>query len=167
MGPHAPWVRVNVRGAWLHVLSDTLGSIGVITAAVLVWAFGWTRADPIASIGIALLVIFASWQLLRETVGVLMEGVPSEVSIEGLETTIRATPGVREVHDLHAWSISDGFPVVTVHVVVDPAFDGCVVAREVGQRLRDEHGIAHATVQPEGTDAHADTAQRVITNTAT
>jgi cobalt-zinc-cadmium efflux system protein len=160
--------NLNTRAALFHVLSDAAGSVGAIVAAALVIGFGWQRADAAVSFLLAGLILFGAWRLVRCAVGVLMEGAPSEVSVEGLEATIRGTPGVDGVHDLHAWSISDGFPVVTVHVVVDGSRDGCDIAKDVCARLRHEHGIAHATVQPEvARGAQAETAQRVTTNTTT
>ena len=107
---------LNVRGAWLHVLSDTLGSVGVIAAAFLVWAFGWTRADPIASIAIALLVIFASWNLIRETVGVLMESAPGHIDVEEVRRALCETRGVLSIHDLHVWTITSGFVSLSCHI---------------------------------------------------
>ena len=107
------------------------------------------QADALASIVIALLILWGSWKLLRESAAVLMEQAPSGVSAAAIEKTIRATPGVRDLHDLHVWTISDGFPVVTVHVVLDGEAHGTAVARDVSERVAKEHGIEHVTVQPE------------------
>jgi len=161
--------NLNTRAALFHVMSDAAGSVGAIIAAGFILGFGWQRADAAVSFLLAALILFGAWRLVKCAVGVLMEGAPSEVSIDGLDATIRGTPGVTDVHDLHAWSISDGFPVVTVHVVVDASRDACSIARDVGARLLAEHGIAHATVQPEGADTHTqdETTQRATTNTAT
>ena len=139
--------NLNVRGAWLHVLSDTLGSVGVITAAFLVWAFGWTRADPIASIAIALLVIFASWQLLRETVGVLMEAAPGHIDVEEVRRVLCETRGVLSIHDLHVWTITSGFPALTAHVLVPEDEDCHAIRRRLEHVLHDEMGIPHTTLQ--------------------
>jgi cobalt-zinc-cadmium efflux system protein len=144
--------NLNVRGAWLHVLSDALGSIGAITAAGLVWAFGWSRADPIASIGISLLVIIASWQLLRETVGVLMEAAPRHIDVEQVARALSETPGVVAVHDLHIWTITSGLVSLSCHVEsshqrADPEMLGALQSV-----LRQRFGIEHVTIQIEPAD---------------
>lgn len=139
----------NTRAALAHVVSDAAGSVAAILAAVLVLAFGWSRADSAASVLVAALVLWSAWRLLRRTASVLLESTPPGLVVTELERTIRETPGVSELHDLHAWRISDGFDAVTVHVVLDGARHGTDVAREVARRVREEHGIAHVTVQPE------------------
>jgi cobalt-zinc-cadmium efflux system protein len=141
--------NANTRAAVAHVLSDALGSISAIAAAVLVLALGWQRADAIASLIISVLILLGAFRLVSETVRVLMESVPSGVVLEELERTIRGTPGVADLHDLHAWTISDGFDAVTVHVVLDGNAHGTEVAREVGERIHKDHRVTHVTVQPE------------------
>ncbi|HKQ71261.1 MAG TPA: cation diffusion facilitator family transporter [Polyangiaceae bacterium] len=141
--------NTNTRAALAHVLSDALGSVAAMVAAALVLAFGWTRADSVASVAISTLILWGAFRLVTQTVHVLMESVPPNVVLEDLEKTIRATPGVADMHDLHAWTISDGFDAVTVHVVLDGAAHGTDVAREVGERVRVEHKVSHVTVQPE------------------
>jgi cobalt-zinc-cadmium efflux system protein len=159
--------NLNTRAALFHVLSDAAGSVGAIIAATLLLAFGWQRADAAVSFLLAALILYGAWRLVRSAVAVLMEGAPHEVSMPGVERTIRETDGVVDVHDLHAWSISDGFPVVTAHVVVDDRPDAAGIAREVGARLLRDHGIAHATIQPERASAQPPTAQRATASTAT
>ena len=141
--------NLNVRGAWLHVLSDTLGSIGVITAAFLVWAFGWTQADPIASILIALLVIFASWQLLRETVGVLMEAAPGHIDVEEVRRALCETRGVLSIHDLHVWTITSGFVSLSCHVESSHQVPDDALLAGLQELLRERFGIDHVTIQIE------------------
>jgi cobalt-zinc-cadmium efflux system protein len=141
--------NTNTRAALAHVVSDALGSIAAIVAALLVLAFGWTRADAVASLVISALILWGAGSLVSQTVRVLMEGVPPGVVLSDLDETIRATPGVADVHDLHAWTISDGFDAVTVHVVLDGSAHGTDVAREVGERIRTIHKVTHVTVQPE------------------
>lgn len=159
--------NLNTRAALFHVLSDAAGSVGAIAAALLLLFFGWARADAAVSFLLAGLILYGAWRLVKSAVAVLMEGAPREVSMPDVETTILGTEGVLGLHDLHAWSISDGFPVVTAHVVVGEGRDGAAVAREVGARLLREHGIAHATIQPETSGDQPDTSQRVAANTAT
>ena len=141
--------NANIRAALAHVLSDAAGSVAAILAAVFVVTLGWRRADAVASVLVAALALWSAWRLVRRTASVLMESTPPGLDVALLETTIRATPGVADLHDLHAWRISEGFDVVTVHVVLDGARHGTEVAREVARRVHDEHGIGHVTVQPE------------------
>jgi cobalt-zinc-cadmium efflux system protein len=139
----------NVRAALAHVIADAAGSVAAMVAGGLVMLFGWTQADPIVSILISMLILWGAFGVVRSAVQVLLEGTPADVNIPALEATIKATPGVSQIHDLHVWSIADGFPVLTVHVVLDGSAHGVDVARLVGRRLQDEHGIEHVTVQPE------------------
>jgi cobalt-zinc-cadmium efflux system protein len=141
--------NVNTRGALAHVLTDALGSVGALAAGILVMAFGFRRADPIISVGIGLLVLWGGYRLVRETSRVLMEGSPVEIDIEHIEDTIRGVPGVRDFHDLHVWSISDGFDVLTVHVVMEKGRHGTEVVEAVARRLRERHKLTHCTIQPE------------------
>jgi cobalt-zinc-cadmium efflux system protein len=141
--------NVNTRGALAHVMTDALGSVGAILAGVLIWRFGWARADPAISAAIGVLVLWGGWRLVRDTSRVLMEGSPTEVDIEHIEETLRGVPGVLDFHDLHVWSISDGFDVLTVHVVIDRDQHGTDVVANVSRALREKHKIDHATIQPE------------------
>ncbi|WP_437588498.1 cation diffusion facilitator family transporter [Sorangium sp. So ce1000] len=141
--------NINTRAALAHVLSDALGSIGAIAAGVLILAFGWTRADPVISAAIGALVLWGGWRLVRDTSRVLMEGSPIEIDLAHVEDTIRGVPGVVDFHDLHVWSISDGFNVLTVHVVLAKGHHGTNVAAAVAQRLREKHALTHCTIQPE------------------
>ena len=140
---------INVRAALAHVLADAAGSVAAIVASIAVLRFNLPQADAVASILISLLILWGASRLIRESAAVLMEQAPPGVSAADIEATIRATPGVRDLHDLHVWTISDGFPVVTVHVVLDGQAHGTGVAREVSERVAREHGIEHVTVQPE------------------
>src|SRR5437868_3627003 len=110
--------NLNVRGAWLHVLTDALGSAQTIVAGALIWAFGWLWADPVASILIALLVIYSSWSLLKESVDVLMEGVPKHLDVGEVRAALAGVPGVVGVHDLHVWTITSGKEALSAHCVV-------------------------------------------------
>jgi cobalt-zinc-cadmium efflux system protein len=141
--------NANVRAALAHVISDAAGSAAAIVAAVCVLFLGWRRADPLISVALAVLILWSAWKLIARTADVLMEGAPVGVTIADLERTIRETPGVAELHDLHAWTISDGFDVVTVHVVLDGTHHGTEVAQKVSERIKAAHSIAHVTVQPE------------------
>jgi cobalt-zinc-cadmium efflux system protein len=141
--------NANVRAALAHVLADAAGSAAAILAAVCVVFLGWRRADTVVSVGLAALILWSAWKLIARTADVLMEGAPVGLTVADLERTIRETPGVAELHDLHAWTISDGFDVVTVHVVLDGSHHGTEVALAVSERIKARHSIAHVTVQPE------------------
>jgi cobalt-zinc-cadmium efflux system protein len=143
---------LNVRGAFLHVVTDTLGSVQAIAAGVVISAFGWNWADPLASVLIALLVIVSAWGLLRESVQVLMEGVPGHVKLDEVAEVMAAVPGVRAVHDLHVWTITSGFVALSAHVVVEPECPDDVLWR-VRAAIHDRFGIDHSTIQVERTSS--------------
>ena len=141
--------NANTRAALAHVAADAIGSVGAIAAALLVMFAGWKRADPAISAFIAVLLAYGAWKLVQRTTSVLMEGAPSTVKLHELEALVRETPGVLDAHDLHAWTISDGFDAVSVHVVLAEGFHGTDVAEQVARRIHDAFGIEHVTVQPE------------------
>ncbi len=142
----------NVRAALAHVLADAAGSVAAMVAGALVRIFGWEIADPIVSIAISLLILWSAWRLVRASTATLMETAPPGVDLRKVEETIRTTEGVASVHDLHAWTIADGFPIVSAHVVLAKGAHGVEVVRAVGDRLRHAHEIEHATIQPEALD---------------
>ncbi len=140
---------LNVRAAFAHVLSDALGSVGAILAGLGVVFGGWQRVDPLVSLGIALLVAFSGWRVLRETTGTLLEAVPPHLDVVAIERTILDCPGVAGVHDLHVWRISDQFDTLTAHVTLERGQHGTDVCRAVAERLEQVHGLGHVTIQPE------------------
>jgi cobalt-zinc-cadmium efflux system protein len=140
---------LNVRGAWLHVLTDALGSVQAIAAGALIWAFGWQWADPAASVLIALLVVYSSWSLLREATAVLMESAPSHIDVDEVRDAMMGLPGVIEVHDLHVWTITSGMETLSAHVVVEEGCYDCDVLTEIRTTLHERFGIHHMTVQME------------------
>ena len=109
---------LNLRGAYLEVLGDLLGSLAVVVAAVVIWVTGWTRADALASVLVVCLILPRAWSLIRDVVDVLLEATPRGVDLDRVRTHIEDTPGVVEVHDLHVWTITSGLPVLSAHVVV-------------------------------------------------
>ncbi|HSI94275.1 MAG TPA: cation diffusion facilitator family transporter [Jiangellaceae bacterium] len=150
---------LNVRGAYLEVLGDTLSSAAVITAALVIVATGWVRADAVASIAIGLLILPRAWLLLRDVVHVLLEATPKDVDLDEVRRHILEAPTVVDVHDLHAWTITSGVPVVSAHVVVDDdelaeLGHGAVLDR-LHHCLAGHFDIAHSTFQIEPT-GHAD-----------
>ncbi|MBT8450860.1 MAG: cation diffusion facilitator family transporter [Deltaproteobacteria bacterium] len=141
--------NLNVRGAWLHVMADTLGSIGAMSAGVVIYFFGWRWADPVASFIIASLVLYSAWGLVRETLDVLMEGVPKGISVEDITSALRELPGVLDTHDLHVWSLTSGRNVATVHLIIAPEADHQGVIDVANRTLATQFAIEHATIQVE------------------
>ena len=134
------------------MLSDALGSAGAITAALLLLAFGWSWADPLASIAIAALIVRSSWSLLREAVSVLMEWAPEHVDVEAIHRELGAVPGVIAVHDLHVWTITSGMVALSGHVVAGEGRERGKLLQEVTDLLHERFGIDHATIQIESED---------------
>jgi cobalt-zinc-cadmium efflux system protein len=140
---------VNVRAAFAHVLSDALGSVAAISAGLMVVFFDVTRADPVVSAAIAVLVFWSGFRVLRETAGILLESAPPNLDVGKIERTISETPGVGGVHDLHVWRISHRFDALTAHVTLERGSHGTDVCQAVALRLKQVHGLSHVTIQPE------------------
>jgi len=144
--------NLNVRGAWLHVLTDALGSVGAIAAGALIWGFGWQWADPLASVLIAMLVIYSSWRLLAEAVAVLMESAPHGIDVDEVRAAMGAAPGVVDVHDLHVWSITSGLDSLSAHVVIKEGHSHSELLTALRAMLDERFGIDHVTIQIEPVD---------------
>ena len=140
---------LNVQGAFLEVVADMLGSLGVLIAGAIIWATGWGYADPLFSIGIGLFVIPRTLRLMSKSVNVLMEGAPEGLDVVAVEAEMRAMPEVTGIHDLHVWSITSGIPALSAHVRIAPGADGDVVLDRVVERLAERFDIHHATIQIE------------------
>lgn len=140
---------INVRAALAHVVMDALGSLAASSAAGCVLLFGITRADAVMSVGIAVLVAYSGWRVLKETVAILLEAAPGHIDVEAVGRAILECRGVAGLHDLHVWRISDRFDALTVHVTLAEGAHGVEVARDVALRLRNQFGLEHVTVQPE------------------
>lgn len=140
--------NLNLRGAWLHVLTDTLGSLQVLIAGGLIYLYGWQLADPVASVVIALLVVWSGWHLLRETVRVLLEQAPGDIDVDRVHTAIAAVDGVEGVHDLHVWTIGSGLESLSAHVVANGRDQGPLLD-DIKTTVRDAFGIDHVTIQVE------------------
>lgn len=143
---------INVHGAWLHMFTDALGSIGGIVAGLLVWGFGWRKADPILSIVIGLLVIYSSWDLLKVTVATLLEGTPAHIDLDEVRNALAGVPGVVSVHDLHVWTITSGMESLSAHVVVQSLDQHVSCLARLRDVLHEQFHIDHITIQlePEG-----------------
>ncbi len=140
---------LNIRGAALHVMGDLLGSIAAIVAGAAIALAGWRWADPVASALIALLVVRSGWRLLRESLGVLMEGAPAHVDVDEVRAAILAVDGVRDVHDLHVWTITSGLDCLSAHVVVDTKCTPQTMLHRIATLLREKFGLKHTTLQVE------------------
>jgi cobalt-zinc-cadmium efflux system protein len=146
---HADLENLNLRGAFLHVLGDILGSIGAIGAGILMSLKGWFLADPIVSILVSVLILFSSWRLLRDSVDVLLEGTPRHLSIGTILSDLGSAPGVISVHDLHVWSITSGMPAMSCHVVLRTDSDPAAVLHVLTDLMHTRHQIDHTTIQME------------------
>lgn len=140
---------LNVKGAYLEVWADMLGSLGVIGAAVLIYVTGWSWVDPAVAIAIGLWVLPRTWILLRDTTNILLQGVPRGVDLGAVRAGIAEVAGVAEVHDLHLWSIAGSDMSLTTHVVFESDSEPEAVRRAISDTLRDAFGISHATIQME------------------
>ncbi len=140
---------LNMRGAWLHVMGDLLGSVTAIVAGILIAAFGWLWADPLCSVLISLIIIFGSWRLIMDSVNVLLEGTPTHIDLAAVENTILETDGVAGVHDLHVWTISSGMEALSVHISHDESVIHSDLLGKIRERLHSCFGIDHLTIQME------------------
>ena len=141
--------NLSVRGAWLHVLSDALGSIGAMSAGIAVWAFGWTWADPAASVLISCLVLFGAWHLLREALDILMETAPRHLDVTEIRDELRGLADVLDVHDLHVWTIGSGEGSLSCHAVSRAGADTATILASFNRLLSERFEIGHATIQVE------------------
>ncbi|MBI4341910.1 MAG: cation transporter [Candidatus Omnitrophica bacterium] len=140
---------LNVEGAWLNVMSDALGSVGVIIAGWLIREHGWTAADPIASMIIGVLIAVNAWSLIKRSVNILLEGAPGHLRIPDVMQAMRTVPGVHEVHDLHLWTITTGMDAMSGHVIVQDVGRSTEILNRLNALLSQRFGIAHTTLQLE------------------
>jgi cobalt-zinc-cadmium efflux system protein len=140
--------NLNTRGAYLHVLGDALGSVGALAAAGVIAVTGWTLADPIISIALALLILFGAWQLLKESTDILLEAVPGHVSMQEVQQRMLGVPGVTAVHDLHVWTVTSGMVAMSGHAIVPELASHPEVLEGIRVEMA-RLGIAHVTIQLE------------------
>jgi cobalt-zinc-cadmium efflux system protein len=144
--------NLNVRGAWLHMLTDALGSVGAIAGGAAVWAFGWYWADPAVSVLIGGLVIYASWGLLKESVSVLLEGTPTHIDLDEVRAAMLQVDDVEAVHDLHVWTITSGMEAMSGHVIVGEPHErrpSADILADLHRMLHERFGLHHLTIQLE------------------
>ena len=150
---------LNVRGAFLEVAADTLGAAAVIVTGIIISATGFTLADPIASLAVGALILPRTWRLLREAVDILLEASPEGIDLDDIRRHMAELPGIREVHELHVWTITSGLPVFSAHVVVDPEIiergQSAIMLDQLQDCLRGHFDVDHSTFQLEPA-GHAD-----------
>lgn len=140
---------LNVKGAYLEVWADALGSVGVIVGAILISLTGWQWLDSFIAVGIGFMVFPRTWVLLKECVNILLEGVPAGLSLQEVSEAIATVPGVASVHDLHLWAITQSKPSLTAHVVIDEGVDGEAIRQAIERRLGEMFDLHHTTLQVE------------------
>lgn len=141
--------NINMRSAYLHVLSDALGSVGAIIAGLLMFLFSWYVADPIISVIVALLILKSAWGVIRWAVHILMEGTPLTIDAEKVKQTLLQIQGVKEVHDLHIWTVTSGRDSLTCHLVIDEQADSQEVLQSAIKTIEVKYKISHSTIQIE------------------
>ncbi|MBR23148.1 MAG: cation transporter [Leifsonia sp.] len=140
---------LNIRGAYLEVLADLLGSVGVIAAAVVLLTTGWAYADPIVGVAIGLFILPRTWRLSRQALRILLEVAPPHIDLGELRAAILSVDGVVDIHDLHVWTVTSGLEAASGHIVVSPEHDYHGVLDEILIVLRDDYSIDHPTIQCE------------------
>ncbi|HWO78297.1 MAG TPA: cation diffusion facilitator family transporter [Bacillus sp. (in: firmicutes)] len=142
--------NLNLRSALLHVVGDMLGSFGAILAGLLIFFFNWNIADPIASVLVAILVLVSGWRVTKDSFHVLMEGTPAHIDCQKVKTALLKIPGVKEVHDLHVWTITSDFLALSCHLVVNEAEDRDTILKNTTDLLKSQFHLKHTTIQLEG-----------------
>lgn len=150
-------VDLNIRGAWLHVMGDALGSVAAILAGACMALFGWYIADPLFSVVIAGLIIWSSGRLIRDATNVLLEGTPAHINLAAVEDAILDTDGVNDVHDLHIWTITSGREALSAHVIHRHNISQPELLRELRNKLQLRFGVDHLTIQMETPDFEDET----------
>ena len=146
-GAHAH--DLNLRGAFLHVLGDLLGSLGAVIAGLLILWRGWLWADLVFSVVICVLIVYSSWRLVSEAVNVLLEGTPAHINVAAVEAAMRTISGVRDIHDLHIWTITSNRYAVTAHVIIAESENSYRILRELRELLASRFDLTHSTLQIE------------------
>jgi cobalt-zinc-cadmium efflux system protein len=150
-------IDLNMRGAWMHVMGDALGSVAAILAGVCMSLFGWYSADAVFSVVISLLIIWGSIRLIRESTNVLLEGTPAHINLAAVENAILDTNGVADVHDLHVWTITSGREALSAHVIHADSISQPDLLKELRTKLYDRFGVDHLTIQMETPDFEDET----------
>ena len=149
---------LNMKGAYLEVVSDLLGSVGVMVAGVVMLTTGWYYADPLFGVGIGLFILPRTWGLMKQAVNILLEATPAHINLAEVEKAVLGVEGVQAVHDLHVWTITSGIDALSAHVVLAGGVESAVaevVAERVAAALQEKFGIDHSTIQIERSDRKA------------
>jgi cobalt-zinc-cadmium efflux system protein len=146
---HTRHDNLNLRGAFLHVLGDTLGSVGAILAGILMMARQWYLADPIVSAIVGALILYSSWELVAESVDILLEGTPRHLNISHIEGDLSGMPGILSVHDLHVWAIASEITAMSCHLILKSTEDAGKALAAASLLMREKYGIEHTTIQIE------------------
>lgn len=141
--------NLNMRSAFLHVIGDLFGSLGAVVAGLLMLFYQWYWADPLLSMMISLLILVSAWRVTRDSIHVLMEGTPSHISLHNLHDSLLDLTGVKEVHDLHVWTVTSGFTALSCHLVIDETADSQQLLHVAKSLLEQDYGIQHSTLQVE------------------
>jgi cobalt-zinc-cadmium efflux system protein len=141
--------NLNLRGAFLHVVSDAIGSVGAILAGFIMLTTGWYLADPLIGVFIGVLILVSSWSLVRDCLSVLMQAVPKGIRLEEVRRTIEAVEGVSKVHDLHIWAVTSDIFTLSAHAVVESGGDFHEVLNGIEDTLKQRYNIEHTTIQLE------------------
>lgn len=141
--------NLNMRGAFLHVMSDAVGSVGAIAAGAIMLTTGWYLADPLISIFIGALILYSSWSLIKDSLSVLMQSVPKGIRLDEVRETIEAVAGVNKVHDLHVWAVTSDIYTLSAHAVVENSGDFHQVLNGIEETLKARFNIEHTTIQLE------------------
>ncbi len=141
--------NINLRSAYLHILGDALGSVGAIAAGLVMMIFGWYIADPIISVLVALLILRGAWGVIKHTIHILMEGSPSTVNSAEVKATLASIDGVKDVHDLHIWTITSGLDSLSCHLLIEDDWDSQQILQQAIHLITDQFEIQHTTIQVE------------------
>ena len=145
---------INLRSAFIHLLSDSFASFAAVVAGLAIWLRGWYWFDPLAGIVVGVMIVISSWQLVWEATDILMESTPKHIDLDEVQATLEAHPEVKKVHDLHIWTIASGIFASSLHVAVDSPPDRDCLTWELEEILRERFGLEHNTIQLEGPEYH-------------
>ena len=144
---------INIHGAFLHMMADSLGSVGVIVAGAIIWATGWYTADVLASVAVGCIILWNTWHFTKQSVSILLESTPKDVEFKKVKSALIGIPHVEDIHDLHIWTITSGMPVLTAHMrISDECSDSGhwpVCLAEAKDLIRNRFGISHSTIEVE------------------
>jgi cobalt-zinc-cadmium efflux system protein len=146
--------NLNLRSAFLHLLGDSLGSVAAIAAGVAIWWRGWYWFDPLAGALVGALIVISSWQMMREAADILLESTPRHIAADDVQQSLENHPQVKQVHDLHIWTIASGIYALSVHVTIDNQINRDCLTWELEELLHQRFGLEHNTIQIEGPDFH-------------